>query len=102
MDSVDVLQLGMMNTDPTLYHPGAPNVEVSASHHFDGNPTPDIPACTGVRLPPLFGEAAGQVLQRGLRLCTYHAANIDEYHIKVALLMHTGVNLLALIVHFHL
>ena len=69
MEAGDILPSGPLDADLDFWHSEFPDVAVSGSYHFDGNPTPDIPACPRVELPSLGGKASGQVLQSGLRLC---------------------------------
>ena len=59
MDSGTILLLRMLYTDPAFRNPGAPDSVVSGPYHSDGDPTPDIPACPVVGLPPLGIEATG-------------------------------------------
>ena len=59
-----------------------PYLVVGGPHHFDGNPTLDIAACTGVGLTPLGGESAGQAFQFGLRLSTHKAFYWDKKGVK--------------------
>ena len=79
VESGSVLLLGFLTTDTTRRHPGALDASVIGSYHCYDGPTPDIPACTGVGLPPLYSEEGRQALQLGLRLC---AQNDVEIYVK--------------------
>ena len=69
VDFGSVLPLGSLHTDPTRQNSGTPDAVVSCSHHCGVDPTPYIPTCLGVGLPPLCGEATGQALRHDLHFC---------------------------------
>ena len=75
VESDSPLSLGFLHPNPNCRHPGDPDAAASGSQHSDGEPTTDIPECKKVGLPPLFGEAYGQALQRRPRLCAHNTVN---------------------------
>ena len=95
-----VLPLGLLDTDPDRQHLGALDAAVSGSDHSYDEPTPDIPACLGVGLTPLGGEAADQALQCGSRLQAKQAVNRDDEQGKMTLLLETGVKILTPFIPF--
>ena len=100
VESGSVLPLGLLRDDKTLQKPGFPDASVSGFHHCDGDPTPDIPACLGVGLHPIFGEAYGQALQHGLIFFDQQASHRDDKCRKVTPLLQTGVKVLTILVSF--
>ena len=100
MESGSVLLLGFLTTDTTRRHPGALDASVIGSYHCYDGPTPDIPACTGVGLPPLYSEEGRQALQLGLRLCAQNDVEIYVKQGKVTPLLKIGLKALVLLVPF--
>ena len=75
MESRYILPLILLDTDLDCRKSRALDAAVSFPYHSDGDPTPDIPACMIVWLPPLGGKVEVQALQRGLRLNYQQAVN---------------------------
>ena len=94
------LPTGPLDTDPYCQNLVSLDSAVSCSYHIDGDPTLDIPACLGVGLHPIFGEAYGQALQHGLRFFDQQASHRDDKCRKVAPLLQTGVKVLTILVSF--
>ena len=59
MEAGAVLPPELLDTYLACRNSGAPDAAMSGLHQSDGNPTPDIPACPGVGLPPLGGKMSG-------------------------------------------
>ena len=75
MEDVSVLSLRKMGADPYLRHLVALDAAVSGSYHCYDNPTPDIPKCMFVGLPPLGDEADGQAPHQSIHLCAKQSIN---------------------------
>ena len=75
MEAGVVLPLELLGTDPVRRNSRTPDAAVSGSYHSDGDPTPDIPAFPVVGFLTLDGEAAGQVIHRGLFICAYQSVD---------------------------
>ena len=62
-----------MDADPACSHPVDPDAAVGGMHHFNGNITLYISACTGVGFHSLGGEVGFRLFRHGLRLGTHQA-----------------------------
>ena len=54
-----ILPMELLHDDLNCMHPGSHDTAVSGFHHCYAEPTPNIPACPVVGLPPLGIEATG-------------------------------------------